>query len=188
MITGNGALTPCSSLIRNVKVNFGNFFVEEDFFVFPLGKGPNLVLGVQWLYSLGDYNTNHQSFQLKFKSNGKEVVLQGIKEHAVQTVTTKRMERVLQKEEVLWAVGIFLMEGKKSRAEINFSFRSRLQKVLKRHSRVFDDFPTGHPPSRGFEHAIELECSTFLQCSTRMGNRETRERGKNRVIFGERQV
>lgn len=40
-----------------------------------------MVLGVQWLWSLGDYVTNYQKLELKFVLDGKGIMLQGIKEN-----------------------------------------------------------------------------------------------------------
>ncbi|KAH9321648.1 hypothetical protein KI387_016287, partial [Taxus chinensis] len=37
----------------------------------------NIVLGVQWLHSLGEFQTNFQTMEMKFKSEGRNVILRG---------------------------------------------------------------------------------------------------------------
>lgn len=76
-----GDLIPCNKAMKNIKISFGNYEGDEQFFVFPLGGVPHMVLRVQWIWSLRDYVTNYQKLELKFVLDGKGMVLQGIKEN-----------------------------------------------------------------------------------------------------------
>lgn len=117
-----------------------------------------MVLGVQWLYTLGEYSTNYQKLELKFKVNGEEVVLRGLRDNGdedtckILVVSFKRMEHMIRKKDVVWAAMIFQNEGKSVP-----KLHTQIDLILKKHKRVFEDLPKGLPPSRGFQHTIELK-------------------------------
>lgn len=46
--------------------------MKEDFYVVDVDD-TDMVLGVQWLHSLGEYTTNYQTMELKFKHEGKRL-------------------------------------------------------------------------------------------------------------------
>lgn len=92
VIVENGNITPCKN-VPKMKVSLKDYTIEDDFFIFPLGDSPHVVLGVQWLVSLGDYTTDHATLLFKFKSGGHcEIILQGIKEDKNQNASIKRLE------------------------------------------------------------------------------------------------
>lgn len=91
---GSGNVLPCKRVVPQLKVELDNYTAVNDFYVFPMGSVPHMVLGVQWLYSLGDYITNYQILEINFKSNGCKIVLRGMKEDEIQKVTAKRTEKI----------------------------------------------------------------------------------------------
>ena len=52
-------------------------FVADFFFILPL-KGYNMVLGTQWLRTLGPIHWDFEEILMKFNKRGKEINLQGI--------------------------------------------------------------------------------------------------------------
>jgi len=161
VVTGkNGNIVPCNKMVRKLDLRFKDYTVD-DFFVFPVGGTPPLVLGVQWLWKLGDHTTNYQTLKLKFQANGRDIVLHGIKENApekeskIMQVSAKSMGRIIGKRDILWTAAIFTTQGNKS-----LGHYPQIQAVLHKHKRVFDDPSKGLPPSRGFQHVIELETGT----------------------------
>ena len=55
----------CEGIIRNVELKMGDYTLRDSFFVTRIG-GVDAVLGVQWLYNLGTYSTNHKEDFLSF--------------------------------------------------------------------------------------------------------------------------
>ena len=97
----------------------------------------------------------HQTMELKFHSNRKEVLLRGLSNGAPKVVFAKRMERTFQRGQVAWAVGVIIHPTSSPKNQGNFYFE--IQNILDKHSIAFNDLPPRLPPDRGFEHVIELE-------------------------------
>jgi hypothetical protein len=63
-----------------------------------------MVLGIQWLYSLGDIKMNYQIMRMDFRDKqGRRVVLRGMNIDPPRTVTSKRMEATLRNRNIAWA-------------------------------------------------------------------------------------
>ena len=62
----------------------------------PMG-GADVVLGVQWLQSLGTVAFNFQELFLKFLSEGKEVELRGIVGKLGKVISSNVMTNILKK-------------------------------------------------------------------------------------------
>jgi hypothetical protein len=56
-------------------VTLGNYTLRNDFYVVEL-EDTNVVLGVQWLYSLRKHSINYQAMELELRAlDGNKVVL-----------------------------------------------------------------------------------------------------------------
>ena len=55
---------------HKVKLQIQDFNLESELYIVPLG-GVDVVLGVQWLQTLGTCSANHQKHFMKFKCQGK---------------------------------------------------------------------------------------------------------------------
>ena len=97
----DGFTMPCTRVVKQLKLTLGDYELCDDFYVVGIGE-IDLVLGVQWLHSIGGYYMNHQTMEFKFHSNGKEVLLRGLSNGAPRVVTAKRMERFFQRGQVAW--------------------------------------------------------------------------------------
>ena len=56
----------CEGIIKNVKIQMGNYILNDSLFIAPIG-GVNAILGIQWLKTLGTYATNHVEDYIEFK-------------------------------------------------------------------------------------------------------------------------
>ena len=54
---------------HKVKLQIQNFNLESPFYTVPL-RGVDVVLGIQWLQTLGTYSANHQKQFIRFKWEG----------------------------------------------------------------------------------------------------------------------
>ena len=88
IIPGENTLE-CTRYVPQMTLNLGNYTITDDFFVFKVSD-TNVVLGVQWLYSIGKYSTNYQTMEMEFQGqDGKRVVLRGMNTYPPKIVTAK---------------------------------------------------------------------------------------------------
>ena len=68
--------------IPQLQVQLGNYTLVDNFYVVDV-LDMSIVLGVQWLYSIGKYSTNYQTLEMEFLvPEGKRVVLRGMPNEA----------------------------------------------------------------------------------------------------------
>ena len=77
VMVANGGTINCSRKCLNINLTMGEYILNSPMLSIPMG-GVDVVLGVQWLQSLGTVAFNFQQLFLKFFSEGKEVELRGI--------------------------------------------------------------------------------------------------------------
>ena len=76
VMVANGKKIENVGKCHKVKLQMQEYNLEYDFFVVPLG-GVDVVLGIQWLQTFGNYSTNHQEHFIKFNWIGKKYKLYG---------------------------------------------------------------------------------------------------------------
>ena len=59
--------------------------------------GVDVVLGVQWLQTLGTYSVNHQEHFIQFKWQGKSYKLYGFQPPQTQVLSSQQMEKMIRK-------------------------------------------------------------------------------------------
>ena len=74
----------------------GEYVLNSPILSIPMG-GADVVLGVQWLQSLGTVAFNFQELFLKKKLEGKEVELQGIARKWEKIISSNVMKMLLNK-------------------------------------------------------------------------------------------
>jgi hypothetical protein len=74
----DGYTMTCLDMIPNLEFKLGNYTLTDTFYVVELSD-TNVVLGAQWLYSLGEIGFNYQTLTMSFRDvNGSQVVLRGM--------------------------------------------------------------------------------------------------------------
>ena len=64
----------------------------------------HVVLGVQWLYSIGKYTTDYRAMEMEFQGlDGKQVVLRGMNTYPPKPVSSQRMEAMLRQDDIEWS-------------------------------------------------------------------------------------
>eukprot|EP00253_Pinus_taeda_P033987 PITA_33987 len=79
VMVANGGMINCSGKCHNIKIFMGEYALTSPMLSIPMG-GADVVLGVQWLQSLGTIDFNFQEIFMKFSTKRKEVELRGIGE------------------------------------------------------------------------------------------------------------
>lgn len=66
----NEKLTLVDHIVKRFGVRLQNCMVREDFYIYPLKGHPHIIIGVQWLFDLGDIHTNYQKLIMSFEIDG----------------------------------------------------------------------------------------------------------------------
>eukprot|EP00253_Pinus_taeda_P033703 PITA_33703 len=77
VMIANGGTKNCSGKCHTIKLSMGEYVLTSPMLSIPMG-GVDVVLGVQWLQSLGTIAFNFQELFINFSTEGKEVELRGI--------------------------------------------------------------------------------------------------------------
>jgi hypothetical protein len=73
----NGGIFNCSGKCNKINLTMGEYVMNSPMIAIPMG-GADVVLGIQWLQSLGIVAFNFQELFMKFSLEGKESELRGI--------------------------------------------------------------------------------------------------------------
>ncbi|MCH91524.1 RNA-directed DNA polymerase (Reverse transcriptase) [Trifolium medium] len=166
---GDGFQTTTKGVCRNLNICIGEFQLNSNLHLFELGGidvvlgmewlknlgGIDVVLGMEWLKTLGDTIMNWRKQTMSFWKNQKWVTLQGLAEGGKSMVALQSILRK-EKHEVqggMWEIG--KLEKKRENQPLSLLQQQELEGLLQRFSQVFKE-PSGLPPKRGREHAINL--------------------------------
>jgi len=93
---------PCDRYIPEMKVTLGRHDLAQDLYVMDL-PDTNIILGVQWLNTLGKITTNYKTMEMSFtEESGKKVVLRGMSGNTLRVVITKNMEAIFKREDIVY--------------------------------------------------------------------------------------
>jgi hypothetical protein len=153
VVVGGHNMT-CTQRVLRLDVMLGNYTVTYDFYVVELAD-TNVVLGVQWLISLGKHSLNYQTMELEFKTvDGKRVVLRGMSNGAPKVVSTKQMEGIFRHRDVACATECMITSKKSS--DSSQPYHVDIQSLLSKHDRFLERFLQGDLLTEVFEHTIEF--------------------------------
>ena len=77
VMIANGGTINFSRKCHKINLTMGGYIMNSSMISIPMG-GVDVVLGVQWLQSLGTMDFNFQEHFMKFSLEGKEFELRGI--------------------------------------------------------------------------------------------------------------
>jgi hypothetical protein len=97
-LVANGGNIDCMGKFQNIKLIMGECNLEIPLYalyVIPIG-GVDVVLGIQWLRSLGTISTNYNRLFMRFELEGIQYELKGLKSGPSQVINSNRMENLLK--------------------------------------------------------------------------------------------
>eukprot|EP00253_Pinus_taeda_P027576 PITA_27576 len=135
---------------RELSVTMGTYKLTDHFFVVDI-PNTNMILGVQWLSTLGKVTTDWKTLEMEWddEKTGRHEKIRGQHTYPPQTVSAHRMEAVLQKGHIECAVELRASEAGTTGQTVH-------PEILDRYAIVFGEIPPGQPPDRGFEHTTSL--------------------------------
>jgi hypothetical protein len=143
----NSNATPC---VNDLAVDSHNFLV--DLFVLPL-SGADIVVGVQWLKTLGPVLTYYNQLTLKFLKNGQIVQLQGEPKPDPTESSFHQLRRLVSTQAIDTYYQIHILNPSNPTEPTNFS--PPIHNLLDQYSDLFTP-PSTLPPHRTTDHAITL--------------------------------
>eukprot|EP00253_Pinus_taeda_P002118 PITA_02118 len=150
VMAANGGTINFSVNCHNIKLSMGEYVLNSPLLSIPMG-GVDVVLGVQWIQSLGTIALNFQELFLKKKLEAKEVELRGIAGKPGKIIISNNVTKLLKKEQWGIIAQLCSLDVPTSKSSISLD----LQKLLDNHSKVFET-PKGLPPIFDHDHAIHL--------------------------------
>ena len=94
---GTGISVQGKGVCKRVVLSLPELEVVEDFLPLELGSS-DVILGMQWLGTLGGMHVNWKSLTMKFKLGGAWVILQGEPGLIRSLISLRSMMKILKKE------------------------------------------------------------------------------------------
>lgn len=96
IMTANNGTMKCGGRCENVKLQIGEYHLKTHIFSIEMG-GCDIVLGVEWLCTLGSITMDFKELYMCFTHEGKKCTLKGITSGSPKIITSHRMEKLLKK-------------------------------------------------------------------------------------------
>lgn len=156
---GNGAALLCTHVSRQTKLEVQGTVFLIDLHILPV-HGPDVVLGMDWLESLGKVTADFAGKRIEFRYGDKQIVLQGIvpppRRMSYQSLTS-----LLTLQTEVECFELLLLEPDHAAPVVNggeefpVGLPPGVIAVLEQFAPVFK-LPEGMPPTRPFDHRIHL--------------------------------
>jgi len=125
-----------------------------DLHVLPL-YGTDLVLGVQWLKSMGPILTDYNELTMKFIHDGNIIELKGNTNSGLHSITPPQLRRMIKTDNVSAYFHIRILSSEPPSIKTNTIPYPKIDSLIHKFSSLFQT-PTTLPPSRNTNHAIHL--------------------------------
>ncbi|GJX09473.1 ty3-gypsy retrotransposon protein [Tanacetum coccineum] len=128
---GSGESLLCENLCTQVMLSMQGLAVEVDLYVLPM-KGPDVVLGIQWLQKLGKVTHDYAQQTMEFTLVNTTYTLKGDESLCMKRISLHHMQALLESDDVY---GVYDLYNVTKEAE---------------------EVPTTLPPHRVIDHQIHL--------------------------------
>jgi hypothetical protein len=150
MITYGGTINFLGKYSK-VNLTMGKYVFNSPMITIPMG-GVDVILGIQWLQSLGTMAFIFQEIFMKFSLEGKEIELRGITGKPSKVIISNGMKTLLKKGHQGVIVQLCSLYVQTSKPFIPLY----VQGITDKNSKVFEDIPKGLPPTKNHDHSIYL--------------------------------
>ena len=128
-MVANGGNINCVGKCHNIKLSMGEYVLNSPMCSIPMA-GVDVVLGVQWLQSLGTITFNFQEIFLNFFSEGKEIELRGITGKPGKIISSNVMTKLFNKEQRGIIAQLCSLEVPTSKSSISPDLQKSLGKAF----------------------------------------------------------
>ncbi|KAK9081672.1 hypothetical protein Syun_030890 [Stephania yunnanensis] len=151
---GNGDSLHCAGFCKNVSLSLGSFDCTLDLHVLSL-YGADVVLGVQWLKSLGRTTFDYNDLYLEFFRGSDCYRLMGLRPSSCMQLFFAQLQKITKSNGVAGFFHLSLSENSQPPTTVNPTIPPELAPLLKEFSAIFAP-PVGLPPTRPTDHTIPL--------------------------------
>ncbi|KAJ8751592.1 hypothetical protein K2173_016841 [Erythroxylum novogranatense] len=153
IVIANTDRVECLGVCKGVRINIQGCPIIADFFVLPKAACP-VVLGVQWLETLGPIQTDYKKLTMSFNLDGVRYIFNGMRNREMEALTEKESQQLGTTGTL--GTGLFIQLVPHERGDNNnTTVQPDLEEILKDHECVFQK-PTTLPPPRTRDHRIPL--------------------------------
>jgi hypothetical protein len=146
----NGGSMKCGGHCENVHLQIGDYHLKSHIFAIDMG-GCDIVLGVDWLRTLGPILMDFKALTMQFDQEGHQYKFQGIIVGSPEVISSHRMEKLLKKGHSSVIAQLHAIQATETPP-----MPHDLQALLSKHKMVFST-PQGLPPSHSVhDHSIPL--------------------------------
>ena len=145
---GDGSKRISQGRCEGMRIKVGPHVLQQNAYVLELG-GIDMILGMEWLETLGEVKTDWRKQIMSYEQGGKVITLEGyqIKDEN-QTIALQEILVEEQKRQI-----------KACDNSLEDKQEEELQRILQSYQALFQE-PQGLPPKRDIEHAINLKQGT----------------------------
>ncbi|KAK2380216.1 hypothetical protein QL285_035697 [Trifolium repens] len=151
VIVGNGDTITCNGLCESVPVRLADEVFHIPFFILPI-HGADLVLGVQWLQTLGSFLSDYSVPSIQFTHNNKPITLIGNPPASPTLATYSQFCRFIFTDAIVSAHTVTITE---LTPPSESPHHPDITHLLNQYSPVFSK-PVTLPPHRTQNHHIHL--------------------------------
>ena len=153
VMVGNGQYLECHSICDAISVQIQNHNFTVDLHVLPISSA-NVVLGVQWLKSLGPVLTDYSTLSMQFIHNDQLITLQGDPEASLSSMSSSQFRRLCrtQPQGLYFQITVLSNDTPPPSPD---TLPPSLQALLTKYAILFQPSPT-LPPPRPTNHHIHL--------------------------------
>jgi hypothetical protein len=152
ILIANGGTMKCGGCCENVKLQMGDYHMKTHMFSISMG-GCDIVLGVEWLHTLGPITMDYQELYMSFHQEAHTYTLRGLQAGSPEIINSHQMEKLLKKGHHGVISQFNAIQVTEHALQV---VPPSLQLILDKYPKVFE-VPTALPPSRGeHDHSIPL--------------------------------
>ena len=153
VMVGNGQQLECQWLCEAISIELQTISVTVDLYVLPIVDA-NVIIGVQWLKSLGPMLTNYAELTMQFFYNGALVELRGDKDTQMGLITPPQLRRLCRKPEgaICFHISVIAEDIPSSSSP---TWPPELHALLLEFRQLFQNLQS-LPPPRTTDHHIHL--------------------------------
>ncbi|XP_040872598.1 uncharacterized protein [Glycine max] len=153
VMIGNGQHLVCSHMCPRVSITIQGAQFTVDLYVLPIA-GANVVLGVQWLKSLGPILTDYTTLCMQFFHEGRLVQLNGDRDASLHMLTLPQFRRFCRRHEDALYLHVS-MTSSETPQQTPTQVPSAIKDLLTHFASLFQE-PHSLPPPRETDHHIHL--------------------------------
>ncbi|XP_028215187.1 uncharacterized protein LOC114397318 [Glycine soja] len=153
VMVGNGQQFECARVCEDVSVVIQSTHFTVDLHMLPIA-GANVVLGVQWLKSLGPVLTDYNTLCMKFFHADNLVELKGDTETTLNFISSTQFHRLRRHQPTSLYFHVAILPEPPS-IQASPTSLPQIQALLDRYHSLFQP-PSALPPQRETDHHIHL--------------------------------